>query len=118
LTRGRDDLLDWLTTRYVRAALPVKFNIRLQNVGAEDKLRKALANAPQVTEVYLLLKPRHKELTDPAVLYECDVVLLCERERFLDEAIRTALEAALEDERKDCMRRASRKSDIWRSGLG
>ncbi|MDP9650807.1 hypothetical protein [Paraburkholderia caledonica] len=95
--RARDDLLDWLTTRYVRAALPDAFNSRLQVAGAEEKVRKALTEAPKVTEVYLLLKPRYEELTDPLVPYECDVVLLCERENYLDENVRKTIQPTLEE---------------------
>jgi hypothetical protein len=97
--RGSQDLLDWLTTRYARAALPDQFNERLKAVGAEEQLRKALTNAPAVTEVYLLLKPRNVELEDLAVPYECDVVLLCKQD-YLDQNVRLAIEpTVLEVER-------------------
>lgn len=74
--RGCQDLVDWLTTRYKRAALPDAFNARLRAAGAERALRKALAGAPAVTEIFLLLEPREQELAEMTVPYQCDVVLL------------------------------------------
>ncbi|HDR9037951.1 TPA: hypothetical protein ACU967_005970 [Burkholderia contaminans] len=90
--RACQDLVDWLTMRYKRAALPDAFNERLKRSGAEDKLRKALAAAPAITEIFLLLNPRHAELTDESVPYQCDVVLLCRRDVYTDSAVREAIE--------------------------
>ncbi|WP_423194588.1 hypothetical protein [Cupriavidus sp. H18C2] len=93
--RACQDLVDWLTTRYRRAALPDEFNERLKRAGAEEKLRKALTSAPLITEIFLLLRPRTKELTDPSDPYQCDVVLLCRRDTFLDSKARAALESTV-----------------------
>lgn len=93
--RACQDLVDWLTTRYKRAALPDEFNDRLKRAGAEDKLRKALTNAPAVTEIFLLLKPRNEELKDTSTTYRCDVVLLCRRDVYIDSTAREALEPTI-----------------------
>ncbi|WP_029050573.1 hypothetical protein [Cupriavidus sp. amp6] len=90
--RACQDLVDWLTTRYKRAALPDEFNERLKLAGAEERLRKVLTSAPLITEIFLLLKPRNEELTDPSDTYQCDVVLLCRRDTFLDSNARATLE--------------------------
>lgn len=93
--RACQDLVDWLTTRYKRAALPDEFNERLKRVGAEEKLRKVLTSAPLITEIFLLLRPRSKELTDPSDPYQCDVLLLCRRDTFVDSSARAALESTV-----------------------
>lgn len=93
--RGRQDLVDWLTMRYKRAALPDAFNERLRAAGAETTLRKALAGVPAVTEVFLLLNPRGQELAEATVPYQCDIVLLCRREVYLDSRAREAIEPAV-----------------------
>ncbi|MFP3891181.1 MAG: hypothetical protein ACLFVM_12910 [Ralstonia sp.] len=93
--RACQDLVDWLTTRYKRSALPDEFNDRLRRAGAEDKLRKALTNAPDVTEIFLLLQPRSEELKDASATYRSDVVLLCRREVYTDSSAREALEPTI-----------------------
>ncbi|WP_133300429.1 hypothetical protein [Paraburkholderia lacunae] len=94
-TRVRD-LLDWLMTRYVRAALPDEFNRRLGTMKAEDKIRKLLAQLPAVTEVFIALRPRHDELPADQP-YTCDVSLLCREAAFSDAPLREKMQPLLDE---------------------
>lgn len=85
------DMMDWLMTRYVRAALPDNFNGRLATVKAEDKLRKLLEQLPAVTEVFISLKPRYAEL-EQGEDYSCDLVLLCREDDFRNAGLREQMQ--------------------------
>ena len=94
--RARQDLVHWLTTRYKRAAFPNCFNDRLAAVKAPDRLCEALDAAPDLTDVFLLLRPRDEELKDEAIPYTCDIVLLCKRDVSMDTAGRLSLEPTVQ----------------------
>jgi len=94
--RALQDLVYWLMTRYKRAAFPDRFNDRLDVVKAQDSLCKVLDGAPELTDVFLLLKPRDAELEDETIPYVCDVVLLCRREVSLDVAAHLKLEPTVQ----------------------
>lgn len=96
LSRARvQDLVDWLMTRYRRAALPDEFNRRLGTVRAEDKLRKLLTQLPAVTEVFIGLKPRTEEL-GPQGVYTCEVRLLCPESKFRDNQLLEAMQPTID----------------------
>lgn len=90
------DLMDWLVTRYVRAALPDEFNRRLGTVKAEDKLRKFLEKLPAVTEVFIALRPRHAEL-QVGDAYTCDVALLCREAVFVDSKLLVQMQPVIDE---------------------
>jgi hypothetical protein len=90
------DLVDWLTTRYVRAALPDEFNRRIGTVKAEDRIRKLLAHLPAVTEVFIALQPRNQELVT-GVDYVCDVCLLCREREFGDARLLEQMQPTLDE---------------------
>ncbi|CAM2159420.1 conserved protein of unknown function (plasmid) [Pararobbsia alpina] len=95
--RSCQDLMDWLATRYTRSALPDEFNRRLKVAGAEEAIRKTLARAPRVTEIYLLLRPRSIEIANLDESYSIDVVLLCERDVYLDQGARLAIQTVVDE---------------------
>jgi hypothetical protein len=88
------DVVDWLTTRYLRAALPNEFNVRLAAADTEKKIRKILDRTPLLTEVFLALKPRFEDLP-AATAYECDVICLCRVADHSDAAKREAIEESI-----------------------
>lgn len=90
------DLMDWLMTRYVRAALPDSFNSRLGAVRTEEKIRKLLEKLPAVTEVFVSLNPRYAEL-DAGEVYTCDLALLCREADFGNADLREQMQPHLDE---------------------
>jgi hypothetical protein len=65
-------------------------------VAAQDRLCEVLDQAPELADVFLLLKPRDQELEDETIPYECDVVLLCKRDVSIDTAARLKLQPSVD----------------------